>query len=56
VGLVLSSGWILGKPSWGSAALIGTICVTVAVCLRTRIGPLWLIAAGGVVGAWVGPS
>jgi chromate transporter len=54
VGLVLSSGWILGKPAWGSAALVATIVVTVAVCLRTRVSPLWLIAAGGVVGAFVG--
>jgi len=54
VGLVLSSGWILGKAAWGSLALIATMVVTVAVCLRTRISPLWLIAAGGVVGAFVG--
>jgi len=54
VGLVLSSGWILGKPSWGSAPLIATIAITVALCLRTRASPLWLIAAGGIVGALVG--
>jgi chromate transporter len=54
VGLVLSSGWILGKPAWGSATLIAVVVATVAVCLRTRVSPLWLIAAGGVVGAFVG--
>lgn len=54
VGLVLSSGWILGKASWGSAALIATIVATVAVCMRTKLSPLWLIAAGGVAGAFVG--
>jgi chromate transporter len=51
VGLVLSSGWVLGFPSAHDAALLATIGVTVVVCLRTRIGPLWLIAAGAVVGA-----
>ncbi len=54
VGLVLSSGWILGMPSRGDATLLATIAATVALCLRTKIGPIWLIAAGGVVGAFLG--
>jgi chromate transporter len=54
VGLVLSSGFILGKPSYGNPWLLLTLAVTVAVCVRTRISPLWLIAAGGVVGAFLG--
>jgi chromate transporter len=54
VGLVLSSGWILALPSWRDAALLATIAVTVVVCLRTRISPVWLIAAGAVVGAVLG--
>lgn len=51
VGLVLSSGWILGRPSWRSGALLATIVVTVVLCLRTRVSPLWLIVAGAAVGA-----
>jgi chromate transporter len=51
VGLVLSTGAILGKPSWGHPWLTGIIAATVAVSLRTRLGPLWLIAAGGALGA-----
>jgi chromate transporter len=54
VGLVLSSGWVLGKASWGSPALIATIAATVVACLATKTSPLWLIAAGGIVGAFVG--
>jgi chromate transporter len=54
VGLVVSTGYILGMPSWGNPWLVATIAATVAVCLRTRISPLWLIAAGGLVGAFLG--
>lgn len=51
IGLVLSTGWILALPSWRDAALLAMIAATVVVCLRTRVSPLWLIAAGAVVGA-----
>jgi chromate transporter len=53
VGLVLSSGWILGMPARNDAWLIATIVATVVLCVRTKISPLWLIGAGGVVGALV---
>jgi chromate transporter len=51
VGLVLSSGWVLGLPARRDVALMVTLVVTVVLCLRTRVSPLWLIAAGAVVGA-----
>jgi len=54
VGLVLSSGFLLGKPAYGNAWLIATMVATVLVCVRSKVSPLWLIAAGGVVGAFVG--
>lgn len=54
VGLVMSTGVILAKPAWGNPWLIATVVATVAVCLRTKLSPLWLIAAGGLVGAFVG--
>jgi len=54
VGLVLSSGWILAMPSRHEWALLATVAVTTLVCVRTRIGPVWLIGAGAVVGAFVG--
>ena len=54
VGLVLSSGFVLGLPSRHDPRLIATIVATVLLCVRTKISPLWLIAAGGVVGALLG--
>jgi chromate transporter len=53
VGLVLATGTILGKPSYGDAWLLGLMALTVALCLRTKISPTWLIAIGGVVGAFL---
>jgi chromate transporter len=54
VGLVLSSGFLLGKPSYGNPWLLAAMVATVAVCLRTKVSPLWLIAAGGLVGGFLG--
>ncbi|MDP9044599.1 MAG: chromate transporter [Pseudomonadota bacterium] len=59
LGLLVSTGWILGEPyltdpahRWGAAALIG---LTVLVMLRTRIGLIWLVLLGSAAGAlgWV---
>jgi chromate transporter len=50
IGLTLSSGWILARSAdqdWRSALLT---LATVALMLRTRLNPLWLIAAGAVAG------
>ena len=54
VGLVLSTGFILGKPACANPWLVATMVLTVGVCLRTRLSPLWLIAAGGLVGTFLG--
>ena len=51
VGLVLSTGWILGAPARGSWPLATMAVATTALSVRTKISPLWLILAGGVVGA-----
>jgi len=50
IGLTLSSGWILARSSdhsWPAAALT---LLTVALMLRTRLNPLWLILAGAIAG------
>ena len=50
IGLTLSSGWILAYSAdrdWRSALLT---LATVALVLRTRLNPLWLIAAGAIAG------
>ena len=54
VGLVLASGWILGMPARHEPVLLATIAGTVVLCVRTRVSPLWLIGAGGIVGAFLG--
>jgi chromate transporter len=54
VGLVLSAGFILGKPAYGDPWLLALMVATVVVCVRTKVSPLWLIAAGGCVGAFLG--
>jgi len=53
VGLVLSAGFILGKPGYHDPWLLALMVATVAVCVRTKLSPLWLIAAGGLVGAFL---
>jgi len=54
LGLLLATGWILAEPflrepgsRWGTLALVG---VTVAVMLRSRLSPMWLVALGALVG------
>ena len=56
VGLILSSGYVLTRTadesSWVAYGLTG---VTLAVSLTSRLHPLWLLGAAGVVGAlgWI---
>lgn len=55
IGLLLSTGWVLAEPVATHPAAWALLAGTVLVMSRTRWSPLWLIAAGGVVGAlgWV---
>jgi len=50
IGLTLSSGWILARSAdqdWRGAALT---LLTVALMLRTKLNPVWLIAGGAIAG------
>lgn len=50
IGLVLSSGYVLARTadqSWMARAITG---VTVVAVLTTKIHPLWLLGAAGVIG------
>jgi chromate transporter len=50
IGLVLSSGWVLAQSAdqnWRRALLT---LATVALMLRTRLNPVWLILAGAIAG------
>ena len=51
LGLLLSTGWLLTGPTRHRPAAVLLVLVTVLVSVRTRIGPMGLIALGGVVGA-----
>lgn len=53
VGLVMSGGYVLGTPlglDWRSVLLAGG---SAALIYFTRRNPLWFLAAGGLVGAFV---
>ena len=50
IGLTLSSGWILAHAAdhdWRSTLLT---LLTIIVMLRTKLNPVWLIAAGAIAG------
>jgi chromate transporter len=59
LGLLLSTGWLLAEPllrggdrQFGAVLLLA---VTVLVTLRTRLGPMWLVALGAAAGmlGWI---
>jgi chromate transporter len=50
VGLMLSSGYLLTRSADDSIAAYALTAATVAVLMGTRVNPLWLIAAGALIG------
>lgn len=59
LGLIIATGWLLALPflraeahRWGTLAMIA---VTVVLALKTRLSLVWMVLAGGVLGAmgWV---
>ncbi len=55
LGLVLSSGWLLAAPVAHEPQGLLLVVASMLLMWRTKINPVWLIAAGGVVGGlgWV---
>jgi chromate transporter len=51
IGLLLSTGVLLALPVARLPAAWLMVIATVVLMLRTRINPVWLIAAGAVAGA-----
>jgi len=51
LGLLLSTGWVLTAPVRAEWAAVLLVLGTVVMSVRTRVSPMWLIAAGAVVGA-----
>jgi chromate transporter len=50
VGIVLSSGYILSRAADDSWVAYAVTAATVIVVLTTRLNPLWMLAAGGLLG------
>ena len=50
IGLTLSTSWVMLTALHGAWGGVVMAFVTAVVCLRTRMNPLWLMAAGAVVG------
>ncbi len=55
LGLIIATGWLLALPflraeehRWGALVLI---VATVALTLKTRLGLVWMVLGGGVLGA-----
>jgi len=55
LGLMVATGWLLALPfvrveahRWGTLALVA---LTVLLVLRTRLGLVWMVLGGGVLGA-----
>jgi chromate transporter len=50
VGLILAAGYVVTRGADHSLAAYALTAASVAVFLFTRLNPLWLFAAGGVLG------
>ena len=50
IGLTASAGWVVGSNNDTNWRLVVITAVTIAVVLRSRLNPLWLIAAGAALG------
>ncbi len=55
IGLLVATGWLLARPyvdmSAQGGGAIALILVSIALMLRTRLSPIWMVGLGAVVGA-----
>ncbi len=51
LGLLVATAWVLTEPVRMRPGAWLLIAITVAVMVRTRLSPMWLVALGAVVGA-----
>ena len=51
IGLLLATGWILAGPAAGHFGAMALVGATVLVMTRTRLSPIWPVAAGALAGA-----
>ena len=50
IGLVIAGGWVLAQAPGNGWRGLAVTAMAVGLMLRTRISPLWLLGAGGVLG------
>ena len=53
IGLLFATGWVLADRLRVAWPVLVLVAITVWLCLRTRVGPLWLVA-GGMIAAALG--
>ena len=55
IGLLVASAWVLLEPVGLHAPAVGLVVATLLFMLRTKLSPMWPIAAGAVAGVmgWV---
>lgn len=55
IGLLLATGWVLAEPYVADPThrigAIALIAISVAVLMRTRLSPMWLVGLGAAAGA-----
>ncbi len=51
LGLLLATGWILTEPIRANLGAMLLVPLTVLALLKTKLSPVWLVAAGAVAGA-----
>ena len=50
IGLVLATGWILAQANLDAPLLLAVTASGAVLLVTTRVNPLWVIAAGAVIG------
>jgi chromate transporter len=59
IGLLVATGWLLARPYVGNGphpvGALAVIGVSIALMMRSRLSPMWIVAIGAVVGGlgWV---
>lgn len=51
IGFTTAAGWVVAESTDHDPRLVALTAIAMLVVLRTRLNPLWLIAAGALLGA-----
>lgn len=51
IGLLVATGWVLSGPAGGHLGAMLLVAGTVLVMIKTKLSPMWPVAAGALVGA-----